>query len=166
MKLKDISEATETPDGLQLVTAKGTSMPYVGWVEITFKLASSVDSVKELVIPVLILNDQRLSKPIIGYNVIEQLMRQSEASEDNEVSKGRLHKIAKYAFPGMKKNKIQTFINFVTTENPGEYLVKTMKDPVNIPKRTAMQIQCHVKMPYMKQDTVFEPQCFKSTVYR
>ncbi len=32
--------------------------------------------------------------------MIEQVMRQSE---DNEVSKGRLHKIVKYAFPGMKK---------------------------------------------------------------
>ncbi len=83
-------------------------------VEITFKLASPVDSVKELVIPVLVLKDQRLSKPIIGYNVIEQVMRQSEASEDNEVSKGRLHKIVKYTFPGMKKNKIQSFINLVT----------------------------------------------------
>ncbi len=123
MKLRDISEATEAPDGLQLVAANGTSMPYVGWVEITFKLASPVDSVKELVIPVLVLKDQRLSKPIIGYNVIEQVMRQSEASE---VSKGRLHKIVKYAFPGMKENNIQTFINLVTTENPDEYLVKTM----------------------------------------
>ncbi len=165
VKFKDISEATEAPDGLQLVAANGTGMPYVGWVEITFKLASPVDSVKYLVIPVLVLKDQRLSKPIIGYNVIEQVMRQSEASEDNEVGKGRLHKIVKYAFPGMKKHKIQTFINLVTTENPGEYLVKTMKDPMNIPKRTVMQIQCQVKMPYMKQDTAFlfephvNPQC-------
>ncbi len=51
MKLNDISEATDAPDGLQLVAA----MPYVGWVEITFKLASPVDSVKDLVIPILVL---------------------------------------------------------------------------------------------------------------
>lgn len=108
VNLKDISEATEALDGLQLVAANRTGMPYVGWVEITFKLASPVDSVKELVIPVLVLKDQRLSKPIIGYNVIEQVMRQSEASEDNEVSKGRLHKIVKYTFPGMKQKKTWT----------------------------------------------------------
>lgn len=108
VNLKDISEATEALDGLQLVAANRTGMPYVGWVEITFKLASPVDSVEELVIPVLVLKDQRLSKPTIGYNVIEQVMRQSEASEDNEVSKGRLHKIVKYTFPGMKQKKTWT----------------------------------------------------------
>ncbi len=66
MKLRDISEATEAPDGLQLITAKWTSMPYVGWIEITLKLASPGDSVKELAIHVLVLKDQRVSKPIIG----------------------------------------------------------------------------------------------------
>lgn len=64
--------------------------------------------------------------------------------KNSEVSKGCLHKIVKYAFPGMKKNKIRSFINLVTAENPSEYLAKTMKDPVNIPKHTIMQIQCRM----------------------
>ncbi len=55
VKLKDISEAIDAPDGLQLVAANWTSMPYVGWVEITFKLASPIDSVKDFVIPILVL---------------------------------------------------------------------------------------------------------------
>ncbi len=77
--------------------------------------------------------------------MIEQVMRQSEASENSKVYKGRLHKIVKYAFPGMKINKLQTFINLVTPENLGEYLVKTMKDPVNIPKcRYRVTIKCHI----------------------
>lgn len=81
MKLKDIPEATEAPDGLQLVAANGTNMPYVGWVEITLKLTSFDESVKDLVIPVLVLQDQTLSKSGIGYSVIEQVMRQSEVNE-------------------------------------------------------------------------------------
>lgn len=81
VKLKDIPEATEAPDGLQLVAANGTNMPYVGWVEITLKLTSFDESVKDLVIPVLVLQDQTLSKSGIGYSVIEQVMRQSEVNE-------------------------------------------------------------------------------------
>lgn len=122
-------------------------------------MASPVDSVKKLVIPVLVLKDQRLSKPIIGYNVNEQVIRQSEINENSEKSKGQLQKIVKYAFPGMKKNKIQNFINLVTAENPSEHLVKTTKNSVNVPKHTIMQIQCQVKVSYVKQDSVllFEP---------
>ncbi len=41
-------------------------MPYVRLIEITLKLASPGDSVKELAIHVLVLKDQRVSKPIIG----------------------------------------------------------------------------------------------------
>ncbi len=45
VKLKDIQfQSTEAPDGLQLVAANGISMLYVGWVEITIKLASPVYS--------------------------------------------------------------------------------------------------------------------------
>ncbi len=56
-------------------------MPYSGWVELTFKLASPVTNEKELNIPVLVLKDQELPRPIIGYNVIEQIMRRSETSD-------------------------------------------------------------------------------------
>lgn len=59
-------------------------MAYVGQVDITFRLAFPVDSVKELVIRALVLKDQRLSKLIVGYNVIEQVMKQSEVNENSE----------------------------------------------------------------------------------
>jgi len=56
--LRNISEATEAPDSLRLVAANGTNMPYSGWVELTFKLASPVTNEKELNIPVLVLKGQ------------------------------------------------------------------------------------------------------------
>ena len=65
VRLRDISEATETPERLHLVAANGTDMPYGGWVEVTFKLASPAERVKELVIPMLVLKGQQLPKPII-----------------------------------------------------------------------------------------------------
>lgn len=68
--LRNISEGTEAPDSLRLVAANGTNLPYSGWVELTFKLASTVMNEKELKIPVLVLKDHELSRSIIGYNVI------------------------------------------------------------------------------------------------
>lgn len=72
---------------MNLVTANGSSMPYEGWVEITFSLAPPAKKMKELVIPLLILKGQQLSKPITGYNMIEQVMKQSEESGQSDESK-------------------------------------------------------------------------------
>ncbi|RXN13837.1 Retrovirus-related Pol poly from transposon [Labeo rohita] len=134
-------------------------MPYSGWVEMSFKLASPVTNQRELIIPVLILKDQELARPIIGYNVIEQIMKPNETSGSHDVTDAYLYKTVRDAFPSLKKNKVHTFINLVTTESLSEYMVKTMKEPVTIKKHTVMQIQCQVKVPCVKQDSVllFEP---------
>lgn len=116
VKVRDVSEATEATDNLNLVAANGSSMPYEGWVEITFSLAPHANKMKELVIPVLVLKGQQLSKPIIGYNVIEQVMKQSEASGQGKESKGLLNKTVRCAFPSLGRSKIRTFINLMTAE--------------------------------------------------
>ncbi len=157
--LRNISEATEAPDSLRLVAANGANMPYSGWVELTFKLASPVTNEKELHIPVLVLKDQELPRPIIGYNVIEQIMRRSETSGSLDVTNACLYRTVRSAFPSIKKKSVHTFINLVTTEGFSEYVVRTRKEPVNIQRHTVVQIQCLVKVPHVKQDTVllFEP---------
>lgn len=39
VKIRDVSEASETSDNLKLVAASSSSMLYEGWVEITFSLS-------------------------------------------------------------------------------------------------------------------------------
>lgn len=112
VKVRDVSEATEATDNLNLVAANGSSMPY----KITFNLVPHANKMKELVIPVLVLKGQQLSKPIIVYNVIEQVMKQSEASGQGKESKGLLNKTVRCAFPSLGRSKIRTFINLMTAE--------------------------------------------------
>lgn len=61
-------------------------------------------------IPVLVLKDQ-LIRPIIGYNVIEQILRRSEKSGSLDVTNACLYRTVKSAFPGIKKKIVHTFIN-------------------------------------------------------
>lgn len=159
VRLRDISEATETPERLHLVAANGTDMPYEGWVEVTFKLASPAERVKELVIPMLVLKGQQLPKPIIGFNVIEQVMKQKDTDNLNKATNRQLYQTVVSAFPNLKRSKVYTFINLVTADDFGEYTVSTAKGSVNIPRHTIMQIQCKIKMPHVRQDSVllFEP---------
>lgn len=159
VRVRDVSDVTEAADNLNLVAANGSSMPYEGWVEITFNLAPPANRMKELVIPVLVLKGQQLSKPIIGYNVIEQVMKQSEASGQSDGSKWLLNKTVRSAFPSLRRSKIQTFINLVTAESASEYCVKVTKTHVSVPKHAIVQVKCQVKAPCMRQDSVmlFEP---------
>ncbi len=98
VKVRNVSEVTETADNLNLVAANGSNMPYEGWVEITFNLAPPANKIEALVIPVLVLKGQQLSKPIIGYNVIEQVMKRSEVSGQSGGSKGLLNKTLEAPF--------------------------------------------------------------------
>ena len=72
--VKNISELLNSE--LNLTTANGGEMPYVGWMELNFRLLSSK---VELAVPFLV-TDQSLDTPIIGFNVIEEIVKTS--SED------------------------------------------------------------------------------------
>ena len=96
-----------------------TEMPYIGWVETTFELASKADQKKLLIIPVLIMKGYNLSHPIIGFNVIEHILEKTE--------KTKRYSTVKKAFPSLKRNKVRAFIHAVSAEQTDEYAVKTKR---------------------------------------
>ena len=51
-------------------------MPYVGWVQTSFALREE-SSVKKLSVAVLVVN-QELERPVIGYNVLAQLIQKND----------------------------------------------------------------------------------------
>ena len=67
---------------IDLRAANGTSIPYEGWVELTFRIVDQYPDCA-LIVPFLVTNSD-LASPLIGYNVIEKLvkMKTSTNSED------------------------------------------------------------------------------------
>ncbi len=63
------------------------------------------------------------------------------------------------AFPSLKKNNVTAFIDLVTTEQSCDYIVKTTKEKVTVPKHTSVQIDCKVQTVPPKEDItlLFEP---------
>ena len=61
---------------LELQAVNGTTVPYVGWVETSFAFGEE-SSVKKHSVPVPVVN-QELERPVIGYNVIEQLIQKND----------------------------------------------------------------------------------------
>ena len=61
--------------GLDLKAPNGSETPYEGWIEVSFKLATSGDK-HGMAVRFLISTDS-LDHPIVGYNVIEELVKDS-----------------------------------------------------------------------------------------
>lgn len=126
-------------------------MPYLGWVEITFRMISETDPAKELTIPVLVMKGCHLSHPIIGFNVIEHILRSIEVT--------KRYITVRKAFPSLKRNKVRAFIQAVSAEQTDEYAVKTKKGMVAVPRHTSIQIECCVATQPFKEDMtmLFQP---------
>lgn len=156
MPLRDITELIDPHDPLQLEAANGTEMPYVGWLEVLFQLTASDN---EWLIPVLVLKGKQQQCPIIGFNVIEQIVLHSQGDQVEHRNKEELVKAVKMAFPHLRKNKAKIFINAVSLEQTREYKVRTVNERISVPKRSSIQIECRVHAPPFKENTtlVFEP---------
>jgi hypothetical protein len=67
-------------DGTELdLTANGTPMPYEWFVVVEFKLETSSTD-RTILVPMLVTHEA-LDYPIIGYNVIEELVKKDEVPD-------------------------------------------------------------------------------------
>lgn len=88
-------------DTLNLIAANGEDMPYVGWIEVTFRLAADGVSTTEVVVLILVIKGASLAWPIVGSNVIG-LIVDTELQQDNTTDKHQLIKTVQAAFPGFE----------------------------------------------------------------
>ncbi|KAI3374922.1 hypothetical protein L3Q82_021061 [Scortum barcoo] len=157
VKLRDVAELFDPLDPLQIEAANGTEMPYVGWLEVSFKLTANDE---ELIIPMLVLKGSRQPCPIIGFNVIEYLVVNRVQDQTTDRDREKLMKTVKIAFPHLKrKNRANAFINAVSVGQPCEHNVRTANERVDVPKYSSIQIECRVQAPPFKEDKtlIFEP---------
>lgn len=158
-KLKDISELLDAPDDLKITAANGQSMPYKGFIEVTFGLAADGADPQELIVPMLVMRGGRLPQPILGFNVIEQMIKASTTEQLDTTRREQLNETLTTAFPSLESDNVTAFIDLVTTEHSCDYVVKTAKEKVIVPKHTSVQIDCKVQTRPLKKDTtlLFEP---------
>lgn len=62
---------------LTALAANNTEIPFIGWVEINFQLDGGPFPAPLLKVPMLVSSDPTVAEdPIIGYNVIEEIVKQ------------------------------------------------------------------------------------------
>lgn len=135
LKIRDINELLGVDSDLKLTAANGTAIPYKGWIEARFRLNGEGN--KEVTVPFLV-TEERLDQPIIGYNVIELLVKDS----DNLANSTLVQNVTS-SFENLPEEHAKQLVNLIET-NDSDFLceVKSVKRDVIIPKNTTVSVSC------------------------
>lgn len=104
----------EEETGLGLIGANGGRIPFEGWVEMQFQLASSTESSNPLTVPLLVARDE-FEFPISGYNVIEEVIKDRDLVGGE--SADSFGEIMRSAFSEVKQEGITALVELVQSAN-------------------------------------------------
>uniref|UniRef100_A0A1A8SA02 Gypsy retrotransposon integrase-like protein 1 n=1 Tax=Nothobranchius rachovii TaxID=451742 RepID=A0A1A8SA02_9TELE len=144
---------------LTVFAANDTPIPYIGWIEVGFRLSSDLSPTSELQVPILVSSDSAVaSDPIIGYNVIEAIVNQEEVKTKGG-RKQLAHNVSK-AF----EITVRTAHNVVklvqnSSEDPETGAVRTgvRRVPLSANQVTTVYVRAHVSSHARGQDMLFLP---------
>ena len=147
--IRQLSELLDA--NLNLTAVNGTKVPYIGWAEVRVKLtAPSSDSNQEELLVHFLVASEKLDCPILGYNVIEELLSQDQNP------KPTIYK----SFPGKDKTKLDALVSFIQGSSSDVICkVRTGRKDVIIPRDSTIAVSCRANTgPAHKQTPVlFEP---------
>ena len=63
----------------------------------------------------LVMRGGSLSKPILGFNVIEQMLKNSVTEQLDATGREQLHETLRVAFPSLEKEDVTGFIDLVSS---------------------------------------------------
>lgn len=139
--------------------ANETEIPLSGWVEVTFRLTSSHDNTKQILVPLVVSEDDKVAeKPIIGYNVIEEIFK--ETSAEGKKSIPGFVDVLRTALD-LSTNKTEVHVNSLQAncrENRGAPLKTDTKSQI-IPSNSVTHIRCiaHIGTSLQAQNVLFTP---------
>ena len=149
---RDIKQLLGTEGSVSLQAANGTDIPYCGWVEIGVRLTNENET--EIRVPFLV-TKENIEQPIIGFNVIELMVRNTESKED-DVLLGRMSR----SFKMSKSGDMQALISLIRTTNSDELcLVKSTKKPHIVLAGETVHLPCRTNTGpiHRKTPVIFEP---------
>ncbi|XP_078798076.1 uncharacterized protein LOC111946953 isoform X1 [Oryzias latipes] len=143
------------PDMLDGRAVNQTPIPFSGWVEVTFKLPTDTCSKIELLVPVLVASGVGVAEqPIIGFNVIEQVLKMGIEPPD------AISDAVSTAF-SFDCKKTEVFLKVMQNgeDGLGEGIVKLGCDTVTVPAGQTKTVKCFVRTGTLTdaQDVLFEP---------
>ena len=133
--------------------ANGTDIPYCGWVEIGVRLTKKNEA--EIRVPFLVTKED-IEQPIIGFNVIELMVKNTEGEVDGDKLLGRMMK----SFHQSRDSDMQALIGIIRATNSDDLcLVKSTKKSHIVPAGKTVRLPCRANTGsvHRKTPVIFEP---------
>ena len=143
--------------GLNLIGANGGPIPFDGWVEVQFQLTSGAQSSTPLTVPLLVARDD-LEYPIIGYNVIEEVIKSPDQMGGE--STGSLREVMSSAFSEVKQESVTALVDLLQSAGVEKLCVlRSGKNKLTVPRRQTVAVACRVDCGPLEERTpvLFEP---------
>ena len=153
-KIRNIEELLGEDTVLNLRTANGGTIPFEGWVEVQFQLSSNSESFISLTVPLLVARDE-LEPPIIGYSVIEEVVKDREPKGDSSIID-----IMSIALKEVAKESVTASVDLVQTASEEDFgVLKSGKNNSTVPRGQTITVLCRVDCGPLEERrlVLFEP---------
>ena len=161
-EIKNLAALLGVHTRLEVRAANDTPIPYCGFVELEFSLSGEQDA-SPIVVPFLV-TENSLANPIIGYNVIEELVKTPmSVSENNctqEANSSKLLLNAMAASFHKKPETLEALVSFMRDDKDVYFgTVKTPKQNLWIPPKQSVKVSCRSDgfVNELKTQALFEP---------
>lgn len=153
--LRPLSDLVE--GGLGIFAVTGHAIPYSGWVELTVNLAGNDDPDLTIQAPFLV-SQGPLPQPLIGANVLGEIIRRKESSGDAVATVTELLRTAL----GVEEEQAEAIVSFIQVP-PKTYgdpvTIRVGKDNATIPPGKTVHVWCRVPPNFDASDplVLYEP---------
>ncbi|KAL7842136.1 hypothetical protein SRHO_G00238250 [Serrasalmus rhombeus] len=143
VEIRPVQELLE--DGaLELSAANGTNIPYEGWIEVEFTLSKNAVvgmSDKPVLVPILVASSD-VERPIIGFNVIEELALINDTPKNSIPSAHMVRRLCSALEVG--RRTARAVLSVLKKQNPQSqpHLVRMGRRQVTIPKKQVTTVHC------------------------
>ena len=136
LEVRDVSELLDEP--LDIRSANQGKMPFEGWVELTFQMSTG----SSIQVPFLVLSGD-LSTPIIGFNVIFELLKEKSVDLLDEL---------KLVF-GLDDKKFEQTVNIIEAAGSDSLCgVRSAKKSVTVEAGEELRMKCCAAVGYLEAD--------------
>ena len=154
--VRDISELLGE-DGLNLQAVNGTKIAYDGWIEVEFQLVGEDGYSEPLTVPILIGSEDNQEYPIIGFNVIEEVIKRSSSPNTTSL----LPRIVNDSFPSVKEGEARALVNFIQSmdDEADTGMLRVGRQDIRVPPGETVRVKCQVHFGLLEENlpVVFEP---------
>ena len=161
LEIRNLVDLLGVHTRLDVKAANDTPIPYSGFVELEFSFLGE-QGIPTIIVPFLV-TDNALENPIIGYNVIEEIVKNQAMASENKIEKSDLSNLlvnAMIASFHKEPNTIEALISFMKCVKDDHLgYVKTPKKNVWVPSKQSVKIPCRCNglVDASKSNVIFEP---------